>query len=597
MSTVINQQKEYVDLIMTYSDRMKNAMTKHAKKLEAIRDARQQHKQILPDFSKAALVSSTETRSNNNAVESRSTYLPPLSLVIGNKMAEELTAMPMRFEYEANEYIGVKIASAFMKIIQRTFSQTGNMSDHSLGIDHLLYGGTYIAQPIIKDLSYDLFDGESGDFKLQSGKAIGFMVYDTVAVVLDPNAQPGKVPETSEWLTVTIGQKSPEWIKRTYGVDLKIETVDSSSAYGSPKTYLTIDSYREELRDNSGLTNQTGIMVREYYKADGMVYHIINDTYVVKKHRNMAGIKGIPFAVCPCILDLDSPYGTPLPEQLRKPIELVATGINMIADNTGLKNKLPFFFPEGLIKETTRITLASGNGNKMNNYVGIDLSVLADTGQNFQAKDIRSLIQKPELQEVTQGAVTLINQGMNDIWQITGMNPTSVSGVQDTQVRVSGVADMMRGASLRNSSKVVSNIETFLLNQLTRYFQIMYYNNYDSFSELKKAGIEKKDLKNIKAVRVVNGSYLPSDQKTREEKAMFIYQLSLQNQVFSPYAVAEYIFEALGMEMERFLRNPLEIMEEEQVMRFIDDFMNKQGLGGQNGQQQAPAAPTGQSPA
>jgi len=581
---VLQLQPEHATLITEYQDRIKAAATKHDKKFQVIRDSRQYQKQILPEFSQEVLPSNSATKSNNNQSEARSKYCPPLAVVIGNKMASELTSMPMRFEYEANNENGIKIAKSFMKIIQRTFAQMGNMSEHMLGIDHCIYSGTYIAQPVIEDMDYDIFDDGEIEAMIKAGKSIGFRTYDPLTTLLDPNAVPGKVPETSDWLVVTIGIKTPMWIKEEYGIDVGLEDRQVAAEYGKTRrtTIVTIDQYKAELESDSGAEAITGFMVREYYTRDGLVYHIIDDGYVANVHKNLAGIKGIPFAVCPGILDLDSPYGVPLPEQLRPSVELVASAINMVADNTALKNKLPYLYPNGLFDPSTLASLSSGNANKMNNYVGVNVASLANAGGFLNVGSIRDLVQKPELQEVTEGAKMLLIEGMNAVWFITGLNPSSVSGIQDKQIRIESVADMISTASLRNSSRIVVNLETYFLNKMTRMFQIMYYNYFKHFTEFAELGVTKNDLKNIKSVRVVNGSYLPSDQKTREQKAMFMYQMAMQNQVFDPLAVVEYIFEAFGMEMSRFTRNPLELMSEEEVMGFIDSFM-KQKMAEQGG--------------
>lgn len=582
VKTVLATQEEYAEDMALYSARIEAADTKHSKKFGAIKESRQYMKQILPEFSQQALFSSDASKSNNNQNNNRSVYCPPLAIVIGNKMLSELTSMPMRFEYEANGQDGIKPAKAFMKIIQRTFSQTGNMSEHLLGIMHLIYSGLYIAQPVIQRMDYKIFDKGTDPATIDAGYAIGFKTYDPLTTILDPNSVPGKVAETSDWLVVTIGMKTAQWIEKEYGIKVEQDqrVVDS---YGTKQSVTTIkiDSYKYELQSDSGLDYVSGFMVREYYTSDGYVYHVIDDAYVARKTINSAGLVGIPFAICPGILDLDSPYGIPLPEHLRPSVELVATAINMVADNTALKNKLPYLFPNGLFDPATLNALASGEANKMNNYVPVNLATLASSVGNFSAGSIKDLVQKPELQEVTAGAQMLLVEGMNAIWFVTGLNPSSVSGIQDKQIRVESVANMIGSASLRNSSSVVVNLETYFLNPMTRFFQLMYYNYFNVFKEFADLAVEKNDIKNIKSVRVVNGSYLPSDKETREKKAMFIYTMASQNQVFDPVAAVEYVFESMGMEMLRFLRNPLDLLTEEEAMSVIETY-----IAGRTGQPQ-----------
>ena len=266
VKNVLETQEQYAEDIALYQSRLEAADTKHSKKFAAIKESRQYMKQILPEFSQQALFSNDAPLSNNNQNNNRSVYCPPLPIVIGNKMLSELTSMPMRFEYEANGQDGIKPAKAFMKIIQRTFSQTGNMSEHLLGIMHLIYSGLYIAQPVIQKMDYNLFDKGETPATIDAGYAIGFKTYDPLTTVLDPNAVPGKVAETSDWLVVTIGLKTPQWIEKEYGIKVEQDqkVVDN---YGSKTTISTIkiDTYKYELQSDSGLDYVSGFMVREYY--------------------------------------------------------------------------------------------------------------------------------------------------------------------------------------------------------------------------------------------------------------------------------------------------------------------------------------------
>ena len=63
---------------------------------------------------------------------------------------------------------------------------------------------------------------------------------------------------------------------------------------------------------------------------------------------------------------------------------------------------------------------------------------------------------------------------------------------------------------------------------------------------------------------------------------MFIYTMASQNQVFDPIAAVEYVFESMGMEMLRFLRNPLDLLTEEEAMSVIETY-----IAGKTGQPQA----------
>jgi len=590
MAEMILREKDK-KVIVEYQDRIKTAEKKHENKFKSIRDARELVKQILPEFSKRTLMSNGENKGNSSPTI-RSAYCPPIIIAINNKISQELTSMPMRFEYEANTNKGVDTAGAFMKIIQRTYSQTGNVLEYLTGIEYLLGSGTLIAQPYTDIITTDVFDegknpdqagpGEEVIHKLVGGRSVGYKVYDPQVALIDWRASPSNPAGTAEWIVVTIGLRSPAWIKKEYDIDVKIT---SEMSYGTKAaTILQIDEYKRTLEEKAGLENNTGIMVREYYTNDGYVYHILDDGYVARKHINSAAYKGIPFVICPCVFDPDSPYGIPMPEHLRPSIELVATAINLVADNTAAKNKLPWFYPSGLVDDSTIRTISSGSSNKINDLVPINLGALASSVGAFSAGSIKDLIQKPEIQEVTAGAQFLFNEGMNNIWLVTGLNPTSVAGVQDKQVRIQGVADMINNAALRNSSKIVVNIESYFLNPLTRFFQMMYYSYYKDFPEFtnidgKNNNITRDMVRSIKDIRVVNGSYLPSDQMTREQKASFIYDMAMRNATLDPSKATEYLFEAMGINMKRFERNPMELLDEATLDSILAD-IEQVGLDG-----------------
>lgn len=569
-------------VIKLYQHRILTADTKHAFKMQSIRDSRKYAKQRLPNISEDTLFSSDKEESNNSANTSRSTYCPPIPIAINNKLRAELTAMPMRFEYEANNVEAVNAANAFMKVIQRTYSQTGSMARNMMGIEHLLNSGTYIAQAVAEDMKFDVFldPHEEESVPVSAGMGVSFRVYDPQTALIDWRADPSDVMGTAEWLVVTIGKRSAEWIEDTYGIKINIEHIEENKEYSrqydsattSVKTILTVDGYKLELENNSGLHYNNGIMLREYYLNDGTVYHILDDWVIARKTRNSIGYKGIPFCWCPCVLDTDSPYGIPMAEQLRPSIEVVATAINCVIDNTTVKNKMPWFTPTGTIHGDIVSKMSGATPGRPDSIVPISLSPLAQAEGYFRPNSIKDLIQKPEIQEVTEGAAFMYHEGMNNIWYVTGLSPASMSGMQDKQIRIQSVAEMISSASLTNSSQLVKNLETYAFNVLTRLFQIAYFVHYDQFTEFKdpKKPVPRELVRDIKNVRIVNGSYLASDQTTRLARARIVYDMSLEHQVLDPIKVVNNLFDSMGIQPEQFLRDPMDMLNTMQLEQVIE---------------------------
>lgn len=572
------EQKEYRELLGLYIERIMDADIKHAKKFQAIRDSRKFLRQILPEISENKLDSAGEIKGNNTEVSNRSKYSPPLMLAINKKMSEDLKAEQIDFEYAPNAKGGKTVSDKYMKIIQQTFSQENMMTEHIHAISTLLDSGTAIVRPISSFMTHQvLVEKENADGQtviqpeeLKSGRYLGFMSYDPIQTFIDPNADPHRVQKTAEWIVITIGKKSAEYIKQKYGKKVSFikNLVADRSGKPSTESFLVVDSYKTELQSEAGLEDQTGYNIREYYLTNGKVYTILEDCYVINEKYNSARIYGmIPVIVCPCIVDKESPYGIPPVEELRPSVEVVATAINAVADNTTMRNKFPFVTIKGLFDPQTLEKFKSGVFNNFNDIVEISIKQL-NLAPNFTVRSLKDLFVKPEIQEVTQGSMFLYNEALNNIWILTGLNPTMLSGRQDKQIRVQSVAEMINASALRSSSEVVRNIDTYYINPLCTAFQGMFYSYYDDFSEFKDANdpVSKEQISDLKAIRVVKGSYLPADQMGRMIKANFVAARVKENPLaLDPIKSEQGLFKAVGINIEDYERDPLQSFSENQL--------------------------------
>ena len=580
----VQYQKKYADILSDYNDRIRDAEIKHSKKFQMIIDSRKALRQVMPEITSAKLMSADTVAGNNSQNEKRSKYMPPLLLAIKKKMTEDLTSQAADFEYASNGEGGREKASMFMDIIKRTFSQSNTNTEYIAGIEYLFDSGTLIAQPVTGKLKESIVarrpkdDGTYEDFvqEMDSGRYVSFYTYDPLTTLIDPNAVPHRAQDTAQWIVVTLGKFSPEQIKKDYGVDVSYNYQKGVFSTQS-STYLVIDGYKKEIEDIAGMADKGGVVVREYYLTDGKVYTILDDYYVVDERYNDSRTAGtIPFVVCPGILDTESPYGIPFCEELRPSVELVATAINAVADNTSMKNKFPWVTLKGLIDRETKINFESGYYNKMNSILELN-PIALKAYPNISLSSIANLFIKPEIQEVTEGATFLYTEGMNNIWLITGLNPTMLSGRQEKQIRVQSVAEIINQSGLRSSAQVVKNLDTYFFNPTCRSWQTMFGIYYDEFSEFTDAEtgerIPVEIITDKKNVRVVNGSYLPADQMSRMQRAQFLQNAVAQNQYsLDPVKSLRYAFEAMGFRIEDFERDPLQLFDQRQIMAVLESF-------------------------
>jgi len=218
------------------------------------------------------------------------------------------------------------------------------------------------------------------------------------------------------------------------------------------------------------------------------------------------------------------------------------------------------------------------NSGKRNEIV--ELTPGAFLGHERFEFDINKLVKRITFPALDDDSLFIYREAMNAIWFLTGLNPTALSGYQDKQVRVSGVAEMLQTASLRNTSVLVKNYETMFLNPIATQFHWFIANNYEKFPEFKKHGIVPEIMKKIYDIRVVNGSYLPGDQSTRLQKAAMLRQEAAQNRTIDPVRALRYFYQQFGIDLRRFERDPLELLTEDQVIQMHEIIRsgNTQGL-------------------
>ena len=536
-------KEEQETLMSLYKNRLSDGETIYRDKFREISNSREAYKQIIPDDQIEVATDRNVQRGNSTDEgddENRSSYLIPLHTALANHWIQELTTHPFRYEWAGNNKVGVDVQSQFTKELNKMYSYNNVKASVATGFWHFVTSGTMISQ------TYTTFDtrqriSAGGELKeVKKGRNIGIRIYDPLQVILDWNADPADVRRTSDFCIVTLGTYDAEYIKQKYDLDFDLDGSKS------------MDMAQRELNRYAGKDMKTSVAVREYYLRDGHKYTVVGDTYVVGKSPNSNGSYGeIPINVAPFHIDPNSPYGATLYGMIEPSLMMASAAVNQIADNNALNNNMPILAAEGCLVD------AGLSLNDYNNNEIVEVKVKPALSGADGNIDIRKLVHKLSFPDISQPAQALYQQAIEMIWYVTGMNPTAMSGMQDKQIRVATAADMINEASLRSSSTLVQNLENNYMNPTTLDIAQIFDMYFEDF-KFEERGIEKADVENLNNVRVVNGSFLPSDNLTRLNKLMSIMQMAMQNpQVFEIYDLQKAILEAMDMaDAELFLRSP-----------------------------------------
>lgn len=565
----IPNQDKYKELMEEYNYRWTEGQNKFSGKYLEIKESRTIMKNILPEswYDDAVFTTDVGNDPTGELLNSRSQVIHPVASAIGEKLRTDLKANDATFEIEGNNNKGADTAVAMERVMRNTYTLVNNRKKYMHALDHLVFSGTCIAQPISSELKETVIMPDDKEQEVKLGRSLSFVVYDPLTSIIDWNADPFNVNETATWGIVTIGRFCKDSIKARWGVDVTSETVYDDRGNTTGSTFM-VDQYKAQLQYDVGLDIDTGLYVREYYKSDGTRYVILQDTIVLEESKVVGAVKGqLPLLVTPFISDPDSVYGTCLSRFIESPLQIVTTIMNQVGDLQALKANMPFITWQGMID-------GGALGLALDSMVPgsvLELNVPSDARFNntgvHMDMDISKAISRPPIEEITQGANWLFEKAMESIWYLTGLNPTSLGGFQDKQIRVSNVTDIINQSSLRNSSALVMNLEAHFFNPMTKAFVRLMSIYYDDFPELEEAGVPQESLVDMRSIRIVNGSYLPADKLQDQQKASNMYQLAMQNPMaMDVQKVTDDLIESMGLIPERYMRDPLEVMLQEQAV-------------------------------
>ncbi len=489
-------KKESEKIINEYWDRKNKSYDRHYEFYNKIKNARKAFKQILPDdITYSASNDGRKEGNTGNTDESptlrntSSTIMSPLYTATADRIKEELSAMPYRYEFAGNNRAGDRVRRYAERKLRHTFTKNKIASKESLLKFHFVVSGIGVSQTIYTNKRRRLTNGKT----IQEGSGIDMIVYDPLTTFFDWNANVCNMRETSDFIIVTTGFFSADYIESKWGI-----------AVGGGNSIP--DSHKIDLMRDRGDDESNSVPVREYYTADGYYYTIVGDSHVVEKNEVSNGdADRIPINIAPTFVTADSNKGYTLWEKVKWPVAMMSLAINQVADNNAMNNNMPFVVPEG-----ANLSFLSDE-----NMSGLKVMEITPLDRKTGNIDIRRYITRPEIREVTEGAQFMYEVGQESLYFNTGTSPMSF-GVQDKQIRNTATAQMISNSLVRSESEMAKNIEIGYVNPTSwDVLQIfaMHAKDFDFDEE-----IANTLLDNLESIRVVNGSYLPGDRMTRLAK-------------------------------------------------------------------------------
>lgn len=452
-----------------------------------------------------------ENGDNNNSV-----MLFPMYSAICNKMIETLHGLPPRYEWAANTNKGISTAYALELELMKCYTKSNIGAKIPMLLWHLVVDGIFAQQTVYRTMS-DKIRRNGKEESIYNGGTIDFIVYDPLTCYFDWDADITDIRKTSKFFIATIADSiTYDGLVEEFGK----EEVDKMKDAGVMcyKSGDIGDVRKNQMERDNGFTEPLESCVwREYYTNDGMVYSIINDSYIIKKGYVESGVADqIPINIGVAYYDPDSKLGTTLWERVKWSVALMSQALNQVADRNAFNNHAPFF------------TNAAD--------IDIDFSMDASMGRRIikvnpmfpNQDDVNKMIGQFLLPEVLPGAEFMFVQGLQAIFYVTGTNSLAF-GIQDKQIRTAGAAEMIGASLVRSDSDIAKKLEVSFFNPVTWDFLRIFYTHYNDFPTFKENNIPEEFLKNYKDIRVVNGSYLTADKAERLGKLQQVLQLAMAN--------------------------------------------------------------------
>ena len=246
-------------------------------------------------------------------------------------------------------------------------------------------------------------------------------------------------------------------------------------------------------------------------------------------------------------------------------IDILSSTINQVLDMNTLNRKMPIFASKRMFAGRGADALC------LDDFTENQIVLLDDVGFTGQSQtNLDGMFFKPQFPDITVGAQWAHQQALQYFFYITGLSPTTLGGIQEKQIRNEAVANMVQGSALRNSSKIVVNLENYFMNPTTWDIVNIMNMYYDDFPEFAEKQITKDFLKDLKNIRVVNGSFLPGDQQIRENRLAQALALAQANpRAFNWNSLLDEILDLLSLNSDEFLVDPMQMLTPEQAEQLL----------------------------
>lgn len=517
-------QKEYKKILKDYQRDMEQSKRAFIGFKEKMKYARQAFLNEIPeDIAKAASneiylkqtevgVNYRDSRSESSKeqmmVGTCSKMLLPHYKGISKKMIENMTALSPRYEWDANSKQYVKTSRALEKELSKFYTKMNLGGKTPKLIKNFVRDGVFVQQTVFRELvekvrKYDKNNSVKEE-PLYSGGVIDYLIYNPMTCYFDWDADPINYRQTARFIIVTISDAmTTTALKARYPNIVK----DITGNVSQQEDVMN----QESINDILGLVKPSDtVVVREYYTNNGRWYTVVNDTYIVDTGYNSNGdMNHVPINVGFMYDD----YIT-LWEDVKWPVAAMSNAFNQVADNNAFNNTSPIFTLGDIAMDALAHDTDSGQ------------KVIQITPLNKSIVRAQDALYKFQIPEVTNGAMFMYERAKEGLYIVTGTNEMAF-GMQEKQIRNETVANMIGDSLVRSDSDTAKRIENTFYNPVTWDILRIFYTRYNSFG-FKEDNIPEDFLKNYRNIRVVNGSYLPSDRMVRLSKLQQALQLASQ---------------------------------------------------------------------
>ena len=506
---------------------------------------------ILPVKSQSnKLRTGTATKNFENETKSGATYLSNDYRVASDSYAEEMMNNLPFIEFQNNTEVMSDEMTTELNTVFKNIAMASNLNYKMLAVlrrgIRKSFSVAELVPSTITQSGYIMQNGER--IKAPDIEQKGFVdliQYDPFNVYIDTNANPNDVRNTADFIIVDVGWYSKE----------RFDELVKENGWKVPEDeeVLPTDNrndgiYREVIKQVEGVRSEKGIKISKMFERNGMVTTIANDLIVLKYAINSKMMERMPLIVYTSLPSSETPYGTGLFQTMRQPVLGKSMLINLILDNVG-KN-----LNSKMITRDSKLA-----GENLNNYPAG--SIIRSGTMAGGEKPLSNEYHQLTVPDMTAGSINALNILNTDVQQSSRMNTLSMNGEQGTQIRTNAVLEEMQQNTLKKTSAFIKQAEYTFFQELAKDMIWMFYAFYDDFQELKN--IERTIFRDIKSLRIKQGSTLAEDDMSRFQKFLMfldiLYKYQAQSE-FDTQKIFDIALSSAGFNVDEYKLPPEEAL-------------------------------------